>query len=222
MGYPLERTSETPMTALTVMDIVRRTLGVGPCQYILAAEGLGGDDPATPDSVARWIERLAKRKRAAGQAAAIKKRLDAAVAHAGQCEKRAAAYRAFANRQWDLLLKFDKPPREFLGVLHDIRFRSRRPAGPSRKEEALAISIEIKAWLPAGGSLDELRKLTARLRAVSATLDRDLADGRMCARWVRVECRSILSKNPNSAPAARMLADAEKMLAAAGAKGGKE
>ena len=37
--YPLARTAATPLDAYTVIDIVRATLGVGPCQYVLDVEG---------------------------------------------------------------------------------------------------------------------------------------------------------------------------------------
>jgi hypothetical protein len=37
--YPLNRLAETPVASYTPVDIVRNTLGVGPCQYILDVEG---------------------------------------------------------------------------------------------------------------------------------------------------------------------------------------
>jgi len=39
--YPLCRTRGTPLTEFAVGDLVRRTLGVGPCEYILDVEGQG-------------------------------------------------------------------------------------------------------------------------------------------------------------------------------------
>jgi hypothetical protein len=37
--YPLTRLAETPVDAYTTVDIVRNTLGVGPCQHLLDVEG---------------------------------------------------------------------------------------------------------------------------------------------------------------------------------------
>ena len=37
--YPITRLAETPVNCYTPVDIVRNTLGVGPCQYILDIEG---------------------------------------------------------------------------------------------------------------------------------------------------------------------------------------
>jgi hypothetical protein len=37
--YPINRLAETPIQLYTPVDIVRNTLGVGPCQYLLDVEG---------------------------------------------------------------------------------------------------------------------------------------------------------------------------------------
>ena len=37
--YPLDRGKQTPLDAYTVVDVVRHSLGVGPCRYILDLEG---------------------------------------------------------------------------------------------------------------------------------------------------------------------------------------
>ncbi|HIE51262.1 MAG TPA: hypothetical protein EYP85_05850 [Armatimonadetes bacterium] len=42
--YPLERERDTPLTVYTPVDIVRETLGVGPCEYVLDREGLRNRD----------------------------------------------------------------------------------------------------------------------------------------------------------------------------------
>jgi hypothetical protein len=39
--YPIQRVKSTPLAEFTVVDLVRATLGVGPCEYILDVEGQG-------------------------------------------------------------------------------------------------------------------------------------------------------------------------------------
>jgi hypothetical protein len=39
--YPIQRVKATPLAEFTVVDVVRATLGVGPCEYILDVEGQG-------------------------------------------------------------------------------------------------------------------------------------------------------------------------------------
>jgi hypothetical protein len=40
--YPSDRKKDTPLSIFTPVDIVRNTLGVGPCEYVLDREGLQG------------------------------------------------------------------------------------------------------------------------------------------------------------------------------------
>lgn len=40
--YPMDRHQDTPITELTVVDVVRETLGQGPCEYVLDLEGIKG------------------------------------------------------------------------------------------------------------------------------------------------------------------------------------
>src|SRR5262249_39437833 len=37
--YPINRVKQTPLDAYTVVDVMRNTLGVGPCEYVLDLEG---------------------------------------------------------------------------------------------------------------------------------------------------------------------------------------
>ncbi len=41
--YPIARTKQTPRDAFTVFDVIRNSLGVGPCEYILDLEGQKGE-----------------------------------------------------------------------------------------------------------------------------------------------------------------------------------
>lgn len=39
LAYPIDRTKETPLEKLTVVDVMRQCLGVGPCEYIIDLAG---------------------------------------------------------------------------------------------------------------------------------------------------------------------------------------
>jgi hypothetical protein len=43
--YPLERVGGTPLAVYTPVDMLRETLGAGPCEYILDREGIGTRNP---------------------------------------------------------------------------------------------------------------------------------------------------------------------------------
>jgi len=68
--YPLDRVPATPLAAFTVVDLMRATLGVGPCQYVLDVEGQKKRSEGIPTCAAR-------------------SRLNAIYAHKQQCERRA-------------------------------------------------------------------------------------------------------------------------------------
>ena len=53
--YPLGRVAATPLTALTVVDLMRATLGVGPCQYVLDVEGQKKQSAGIPTCDARTM-----------------------------------------------------------------------------------------------------------------------------------------------------------------------
>jgi hypothetical protein len=53
--YPIDRVRATPLDAFTLVDIVRSTLGVGPCQYILDVEGQKKRTAGIPTCDARSI-----------------------------------------------------------------------------------------------------------------------------------------------------------------------
>ncbi len=53
--YPINRIEDTPLDKYTIVDIVRETLGVGPCQYILDLEGQQKSYKGIPTCDARDI-----------------------------------------------------------------------------------------------------------------------------------------------------------------------
>ena len=72
--------------------MLRNTLGVGPCQYILQTEGLASEGSPTADAVMTWIEKQFKRKKQKSSADEIRERLGLMVAHVGQAQKRIERY----------------------------------------------------------------------------------------------------------------------------------
>jgi len=63
LNYPRDRVKETPLTAFTLVDVMRETLGAGPCEYILDLEGLnktrssGAAGTGKPKAAATCAER---------------------------------------------------------------------------------------------------------------------------------------------------------------------
>ena len=86
--YPMDRSRATPLTAFCPTDVLRNTLGVGPCQYILQTEGLQTDANPTPDNVMTWIEKQIVRKRQKKSADEIREMVQQMTQHVGHVAER--------------------------------------------------------------------------------------------------------------------------------------
>jgi len=100
--YPLDRATvppfSTPLDKLTVVDLVRMTLGVGPCQYILDLEGQKGNSRGVATCYARdVINAIYKAGTQLQHGAEIEQQLDAAVAFIGNVRGRIDEYVAFGH-----------------------------------------------------------------------------------------------------------------------------
>ena len=100
--YPIDRATvppfSTPIDKLTVVDLVRMTLGVGPCQYILDLEGQKGNSRGVATCYARdVINAIYKDGTQLQHGPEIEEHLDAAVAFIRNVRGRIDEYVAFGR-----------------------------------------------------------------------------------------------------------------------------
>jgi len=100
--YPIDRATvepfSTPIEKLTVVDLVRMTLGVGPCQYILDLEGQKGNSRGVATCYARdVINAIYKNGTQLQQGPEIEEHLDAAVAFIRNVRERIDEYVEFGR-----------------------------------------------------------------------------------------------------------------------------
>ena len=202
--YPIDRSRATPLTAFCPADVLRSTLGVGPCQYILAAEGLGSDAPPTPAQVADWVERLFKRKRDTRQADAIRERLDAMKHHVRLTSQRIDQYGACAA-QVVRLCADDADAGQAAETLRAVAgglalHLKHERAALDAPRDAERIAAAIVALIGKKDALPECRRLAAELHAVGAHQDTSLSKCRMTIRRLRLQCRILAAGDPRAAP----------------------
>ena len=189
--FPMDRSRATPLTAMLPIDVLRNTLGVGPCQYILQTEGLSAEGNPTPDAVMEWIEKQFARKRDRQAAEEIQEQLSQMLAHMRQAQARIEAYAAGAGEVRQLLRPLaGHQPAARLALLESAVSRWERSArealqAPLPPTEAAALAQRVQALVGKPGALDELRQLAEPLRQLGARQDRALADCRMLARRVQ-------------------------------------
>jgi hypothetical protein len=100
--YPLDRAQtapfQTPLESLTVVDLMRLTLGVGPCQYILDLEGQKRNSKGVATCYARdVINAIYKEGMQLQSRPAIEEQLDAAVAFITNVRERIDEYVKFGQ-----------------------------------------------------------------------------------------------------------------------------
>jgi hypothetical protein len=197
--YPIDRSTATPLTATCPTDVMRNTLGVGPCQYILACEGLASQGDPTPNSAMGWVERQFEQKKQKKAADDIQERLAQMTKHVADARSRIERYRLFAN-QVRKALAGKEGAEEFGATLDDLE---RSAAGglstASAPERARQLAGEVAALIGTGNALATCQRLGQELRAIGAVQDRALATCRMTVRRLQAQGRTVAASQPADA-----------------------
>ena len=184
--YPLDRTRTTPLTEFTPVDILRNTLGVGPCQYILETEGLASADNPTPDNVLAWVEKQLKKKGGRDAADDIRERLKAMVELVGRTESRIKRYADFAAEMRELLASDNseaglklKATADAIAQAAAAGLAATQPPGRVAK-----LADAVAGLIGKDTAAADLAAPAADLRSIGAAQDRALAKSRMAVRWL--------------------------------------
>jgi hypothetical protein len=208
--YAMDRTRATPLTAFCPIDVLRNTLGVGPCQYILQTEGLATDSNPTPGNVMTWIEKQFSRKRQQKSADEIRDLLKQMTEHVGHAGQRIQRYGDLA-RDVRKLCTGSEPSSSARSVAalsetaEDLQRAVTSPDLTAAPERASQLAAQVAGLIEQTSGLAECQRLGAELRAVGGTQDRALANGRMAARWLRAQAKMLAADEPPVAALARQV-----------------
>jgi len=213
--YPIDRIRKTPLDVFTPMDIMRNTLGVGPCQYILEAEGLAGPDAATPTQVMDWVEKQLKRKKAADAADEIRARLKAMVEHMGRTRARIQMYADLAEQTRGLLAGKPVAVETLRGTVAGLRESAAAGlAATEPPERAAKLADEIAGLAGKESAPADVARPSGEVRAIGAAQDRALAKCRMAVRCLNVQGETLVAEDPKNAEfAGKIRAAIERALA---------
>lgn len=222
--YPLDRSRQTPLTLFCPIDILRETLGVGPCEYILAVEGLGSAENPTPAEVTRWLGRQLRRGRAARNAGAVRERLRLMAEHVARISARIAEYEKFVAGIRALCQEKprDASIRRLVSLVDELKRHIAagcKAAGTPQETERLAQAL-LKLVVNRG-SPEEVRRLCEHLRASGAAQDVTLARCRMGARRVRQWARMASPRKELTPLAREVRKRAEATLRIKGERAGR-
>ena len=204
--YPIDRSRTTPLATFCPIDVLRATLGVGPCQYILQTEGLASDANPTPDSVMTWVEKQFDKRREKQSRDEMREMLDQMVAHVDHAQQRIRQYAALAR---DVRVICQSPTADAVAAraaeslrptLDDLdRTLAGAAATVPPAEQARKLADEVLGLIGKKDPAAECRRLGLELRRLGAVQDRGLASGRMAARWLRQQAAMMAEQDRQSA-----------------------
>lgn len=218
--YPLDRNAQTPLTAFCPVDVIRNTLGVGPCQYVLQSEGLASETNPTPAHVMGWVEEQFDKEKEDEAADEIEARLAAMADHVVHAQARIDQY-AVLSRELESFLEASREDgqpsdaarslSETIAQLGAIAAAGREQGNPA--ERAAELAETVVGLIGTDDVAAECRRLGLEARGIGARQDTTLSRCRMAVRWLREQARmSRLRDRKSSAWAGKILARAERFL----------
>lgn len=189
--YPIDRSAATPLTAVCPTDVMRNTLGVGPCQYILACEGMAAQGDPTPNSVMNWVEKQFEQKKDRKTSDDIKERLEVMVQHIGEARTKIEGYASFA-RQVRQVVSGKPGVEDAIAILADLdRFAATGLAATATPQRARQLADEVAALIGKENAAPACQRLGEQLRSIGTVQDGALARSRMAVRRLKQQGRTL-------------------------------
>jgi hypothetical protein len=121
VAYPIGRVKQTPLDAYTVMDVMRNTLGVGPCEYILDLEGQKSEYRGRATcSVRDELGAIYEKNRQKEERARVDKILDEGLTFVTHIRGRITRYVEFGHKMREYLAAQKKMHPELADLVNDL------------------------------------------------------------------------------------------------------
>ena len=201
--YPIERSRETPLTIFCVTDIMKNTIGVGPCRYITEAEGL---TTQTPHDVTDWVVKQFARKRETRSEEMIRDRFDRMVEHVKAAQERINRYR---NTSLQLLAACDAE-RDNVGPTSEAATRVQtwaRMLGQAIVTDESELKKSDYGRRPAEAAIGLIGKPDAaslldvparELHRIGDAQNASLANCRIALKWLKLQCSELRKQSPQA------------------------
>jgi len=206
--YPLDRGKRTPLDAYTVVDVMRNSLGVGPCEYILDLEGQKVANKGLFTCGARGrLNGIYQRKQQKQKKAEIEKVLTDVLIFVKAIRARVDRYVSFGHDMLDFLAEQKKAhPRlakfinemEQLTRVIDARF-ARRKSVIRTPKYAAGLTDEFRRTLidyEGADALKKCKKITSAIVRVGDSQDHLVAECRMAIKILRQRAGLAMAANP--------------------------
>jgi len=209
--YPINRVRQTPLDRFAVVDIMRRTLGVGPCEYILDVENQRSHSKGLATCSTRdLLGGIYRGKQQKKQKAKIEKVLANMMIFIRYIRGRIEGYVAFGRELRDYLAARKKAQPELARHITELEVLTRRI------EECLdRRRSKIKTPDHVAGMVEEFRKTLLTYEGADAPAkvkkfthawveiggnqDELVAECRMAVKWVRQRAGLLMATAPGMA-----------------------
>ena len=215
--YPINRARETPLADFTVVDVVRATLGVGPCEYILDVEGQGATRKGRATCATRdTLKPIYAAKQQKAKRAEIERALDEVVIFVKHIRGRIDQYVDFGHETL-AYLEQQKPSHpelaEFLAEMErstraiDAAFQ-RRSASIKTPQYVVDLTDKFRATLLDNEGDEALQQCTAITHAivdVGGNQDELVGECRNAVKVLRQRAGLAMASHPPAAEIAKEL-----------------
>jgi hypothetical protein len=209
--YPINRLETTPLEQFTVVDIMRATLGVGPCEYILDVEGQKKTFQGRPTCASRTIlDSIYASKQQKQQRDVVEKTLDEVLAFVRHIRGRIEAYVVFGHELGAYLEAQKKTQPQLAGLLTEMQetirkidgYVARRKNGIKTPEYASELVADFRRSLldyEGGDALAKCKRITAALVDIGGNQDELVGECRMVVKRLRQQAALAMAAEPRAA-----------------------
>jgi hypothetical protein len=212
--YPVNRVKQTPLDVYTVVDIMRNTLGVGPCEHILDVEGQKTDHKGRPTCGVQWyLEEIYGAKQQKQKRAELEKHLNDALAFVTHIRSRIMRYVEFAHRMREYLAaqkkahpELSKSIAELDGIVEQIDTHVAPEVAKIQKPDFVAeLNADFRKNImdyEGSDALDRVKKYCKVLTDIGGNQDELVGESRWVARTLRQRAGIMVALDPRLAPIA--------------------
>jgi len=213
--YPINRVEATPLEQFTIVDIMRATMGVGPCEYILDVEGQKKTFQGRPTCASRTIlDNIYASKQQKDKREEVQRTLDEVIAFVRHIRGRINDYAAFGHELVDWLEQQKSAHPELTAVLAQMQdttrkidgFVEHREKGIKTPEYATQLVDDFRRNLvdyEGEDALAKCKKITAALVDIGGNQDELVGECRMEVKILRQQAAVAMASDPRAVTVAR-------------------
>jgi hypothetical protein len=211
IAYPINRVKQTPLDAYTVVDLMRNTLGVGPCQYILDLEGQKGEYKGRATcSVRDELTAIYQKKRQKVEKTQIDQFLDQGLTFVRHIRGRITRYMEFSHKMREYLAAQKKAHPELSELIDELdKIAGQIDARVAARKDKIHTPAYVAAMNEnfrkevrdddGPDALAKCQKYTEALVEIGGNQDELAGECRWVVKTLRQKAGLLLAQNPSAA-----------------------